>query len=473
MRRRLLRAPLWARLVAGTLLLVALALIVTGLAGTQILRGSLIHRVDQQLKSSTRLHPPPPGVQLPDTGLRARRFPQVYALAVGADGKVVDERSDPFSDDRPKLPPLTKADVARLGTQPFTVDSATGGGHWRVLVTPLDDGTTRVVAVSLADIGTTVSQVALIDASVGAVVLLFLAVLGFALVRASLRPLVEIEDTAEKIAAGDLSRRVPDRDVPTEVGRLGGALNGMLAQIESAFRDRETSEAAARRSEDRMRAFVADASHELRTPLTSIRGFAELYRQEGADDPETAKLLRRIEDEANRMGLLVEDLLLLARLDQQRPLESRPVDLLSLAAGAVLDAQDLAPDREIDLVRVDGADSPVVVIGDEVRLRQVLANLITNVLAHTPAGTPFLVGVGVTDRGIVLEVADQGPGLPADRAERVFERFYRAEPSRSRAYGGSGLGLSIVAALVHAHGGTIELETAPGQGALFRVLLPA
>jgi two-component system OmpR family sensor kinase len=225
-----------------------------------------------------------------------------------------------------------------------------------------------------------------------------------------------------------------------------------------------------------MRRFVADASHELRTPLTSIRGFAELYRQgiggRRSTDPEAAKVLSRIEEDAARMGLLVEDLLLLARMDQQRPLAERPVDLLSLAAEAVLDSQALAPDREIDLVRVDESHLPVTVIGDEARLRQVLANLINNALTHTPAGTPFRVGVGIAASGAVLEVADDGPGLAAEQAERVFERFYRAEQSRSRAHGGSGLGLSIVAALVRAHGGTVELQTAPGEGALFRVVIP-
>jgi two-component system OmpR family sensor kinase len=282
---------------------------------------------------------------------------------------------------------------------------------------------------------------------------------------------VEIEETAETIAAGDLSRRVPDRDGPSEVARLGRSLNGMLTQIESAFHARATSEAAARGSEERMRRFVADAGHELRTPLTSIRGFAELYRQEGAADEKAAPLLRRIEDAASRMGLLVDDLLLLAHMDQQRPLDFRPVDLLSLGADAVLDARALAPEREIDLIRLDAADGPVVVTGDEVRLRQVVGNLVSNALTHTPDKTPFRVGVGRTERGATLEVADDGPGLPADQAERVFERFYRADKSRSRAHGGSGLGLSIVAALVHAHGGLVELETAPGKGATFRILL--
>ncbi|MCW2913031.1 MAG: hypothetical protein JWN52_1099 [Actinomycetia bacterium] len=492
LRTRLVRAPLWARLVAGTLLLVAVALVLTGLVGTRMLRGYLTDKLDQQLQFASHSRGPQPGGdQLggrPPDQLRGRRFMGIYAVILNADGTLAEPLADPFTDDRPALPTLSAGEVAARHAHPFTVDSANGsGGRWRVVARSEGDGRTRVVAMSLAEGDSTVARLGLIDAGVGAVVLACLAVAGYVLVRVSLRPLVEIEDTAEAIAAGDLARRVPERAVPAEVARLGGALNGMLAQIESAFRDRESSEVSARRSEDRMRRFVADASHELRTPLTSIRGFAELYRQEArgrgdAADPEAAKVLRRIEEEASRMGLLVEDLLLLARMDQQRPLDSRPVDLLSLAAGAVLDAQALAPDREIDLIRLDASDSPVTVIGDEVRLRQVITNLITNALTHTPAGTPFRVGVGIAEEGnaglarwgdkrVVLEVADEGPGLPAAQAERVFERFYRAEQSRSRAHGGSGLGLSIVVALVHAHGGSVELETAPGEGAVFRIVL--
>jgi two-component system, OmpR family, sensor kinase len=290
-----------------------------------------------------------------------------------------------------------------------------------------------------------------------------------------------MEQTAEAIAAGDLTRRVPDRDPRTEVGRLAAALNSMLAQIEAAFRARAASETTARRSEERMRRFVADASHELRTPLTTIRGFAELYRQGASRKPgELDRLMRRIEDQAARMGLLVEDLLLLARLDQQRPLDRRPVDLLALAAEAVNDARAVAPDRRIEL-ELDGAGDgagggPLVVLGDEDRLRQVIANLMSNALTHTPAGSPIELRAG-TRRGdgagnAAIEVVDHGRGLTRQQAERVFERFYRADPARSHAAGGTGLGLSIVAALVAAHGGTVEVSSVPGQGASFRVLLP-
>jgi two-component system OmpR family sensor kinase len=228
-----------------------------------------------------------------------------------------------------------------------------------------------------------------------------------------------------------------------------------------------------------MRRFVADASHELRTPLTTIRGFAELYRQGAAHDPaEPDRLMRRIEDQAARMGLLVEDLLLLARLDQQRPLDREPVDLLALAADAVHDARAVAPDRQIELVLGgdDGDVGALVVLGDAERLRQVLANLVDNALAHTPAGSPVEVQVGgaaLDGRpGAAVEVVDHGQGLTPEQAERVFERFYRADPARSRAAGGTGLGLSIVAALVAAHGGAVQVDSVPGRGARFRVVLP-
>jgi len=375
--------------------------------------------------------------------------------------------------------------------------------------------------MDLGDINGTVRQLAGVDLIVSVIIILGLAIVGVAIVRASLRPLTDIEHTAEAIAAGDLARRVPDRDPGTEVGRLGRSLNTMLAQIETSFRAQEESEVAARRSEERMRQFVADASHELRTPLTAMRGYAEYYRQRGGaatdgpattDPPATTetaattdpaattgppaaprpaaaspangngsltkvdldRIMQRVEQESARMGVLVEDMLLLARLDQQRPIERRSVDLLTLAVDAVQDARMIAPQRPIELTVGSGA--AFLVLGDEVRLRQVIGNLMSNALTHTPDATPvevrILSGTLYGAPGVVLEVADQGQGLATNQAERVFERFYRADQARTRKTGGSGLGLAIVAALVAAHDGTVSVDTAPGHGATFRITLP-
>ena len=410
-----------------------------------------------------------------------------------------------------------KANSAALST----VGGTTGSGDWqvitKVMTVKLTNGITGqvvgqqrvilVVASSLANIDNTVAWLAKIDLLVSAIIVVALAIVGIAVVRASLRPLADIEKTARAIAAGDLSRRVPDQDPHTEVGQLGRSLNSMLAQIETSFDARTRSEAAARRSEERMRQFVADASHELRTPLTAMRGYAEYYRQRGGlqESPAEAeaappgngpasngpvsnelggsgqltradmdRIMQRVEQESARMGVLVEDMLLLARLDQQRPIEHRPVDLLTLAADAVQDARIIAPGRDITLDVGSGA--AFLVLGDEVRLRQVIGNLMNNALTHTPEGTPvavrLLAGPHQPVPSVILEVADRGPGLRQDQAEHVFERFYRADQARTRTAGGTGLGLAIVAALVAAHDGTVALRTAPGQGATFRITLP-
>ncbi|MFB9963951.1 sensor histidine kinase [Sinosporangium siamense] len=516
-RRWIQRAPLWLRLVLGTSLLVTLALVLMGVSAVQLLRGYMQDRIDEQLTSITRAPPQLAEGSQPhsdeaagvvaalqgdgDLGARMRLRPfrvfgMVYAITVRPDGRHLRVIVAPPDAVRPKLPPLTATDVVKRGPQPFTVGSTTPNGpDWRVVVALARNGNARVVAISMGEQIETVRQLVHFIGLTGLAVVIVMATACYMLVRRSLRPLIAIKRSTMAIAAGDLSRRVPVPPGGSEIGRLGEAINDMLAQLERAFLDRQASEAAAQEaaraaeksakaasesadsakdSEDRMRRFVADASHELRTPLTSIRGFAELYRhQDAGRDVEAARLLRRIEDEATRMGLLVDDLLLLARLDRQRPLTTAPVDMLSLAAGAVLDARILAPERDVDLVRLDAAEVPVMVSGDETRLRQVVGNLVDNALRHTPKGTPFQVGVGVEGDEVVLEVVDQGPGFGALDPEWVFERFYRADPSRTRGMGGgSGLGLSIVAALVKAHGGTVTAERAPGGGALFRVRLP-
>lgn len=469
------RIPLWARLVAGALLLSAVALGVTGTVGAGLLRGYLISQVDYQLQESV--------TRIPRQALvSGEARPGTYYMGLAdSSGKLEQTLIAPFRG----TPPIRQADIVNAPDHPVTAPHAgRDGERWRMYVRPftLTDGTKVyvVVAGNLADVDNTVGRLLRIDLAAGAIVLAVLAVAGYLMVRVSLRPLRGIERTAAAIAAGDLSQRVPEEPPGTEVGRLSRSLNGMLTQIEGAFRARERSEAAARDSEQRMRTFVADAGHELRTPLTSIRGFAELHRQRGdaATPADTDELIGRIEGSATAMGLLVDDLLLLARLDQQRPLERAPVNLLELAADVVIDARARAPEREIEIagIGIDEGD-PVVVTGDGPRLRQILANLVNNALMHTPSGTPVTIGVGFVDREgrrhAVMQVEDRGPGLEAEQAARVFERFYRADSSRTRAQGGTGLGLSIVASLAAAHDGTAEVETAPGQGATFRVLIPA
>jgi two-component system OmpR family sensor kinase len=483
-RRLLARTPLQVKLIAAVLVLVTVALALIGLASVAALDGYLVGRLDDQLQLVARgsAGAGPPGFDGRGPGHRGPPSPYLVQYRL-ADGRLDEQDENPLEQGRP--PPRVPDDPAWFEAnagETTTVPAAGGGGRWRVAVAPRRDGSegSVVVAASLDGIDATIRQLRLIDLGVSLIVLAALAGVGAAIVRASLRPLVEIEQTARAIAAGDLTRRVPERDPGTEVGRLGRALNTMLAQIESAFGARAASEASARRSEDRMRRFVADASHELRTPLTTIRGFAELYRQGAARDPaELDRLMWRIEDQAARMGLLVEDLLLLARLDTERPLDRQPVDLLALAAEAVNDARAVAPDRRIELVLGGDNgdhDGVLVVLGDDRRLRQVLANLVNNALTHTPAGSPIEVRVGTSTLdgrpGAAVEVVDHGPGLAPEQAERVFERFYRADPARSPADGGSGLGLSIVAALVAVHGGTVAVDSVPGRGARFRVVLP-
>jgi two-component system, OmpR family, sensor kinase len=364
----------------------------------------------------------------------------------------------------PALPPDND-----VGPTPTTLPSVNGSNIlWRAVSVRGPNGITTV-AIDLSDVQHTVNSLVLLQIGIGVAVLIVVGIASFVVVHRSLRPLYEVEQTAAAIAGGERDLRVPERDPRTEVGRLSLALNGMLTQIQQALASSESSAERARSSEERMRRFITDASHELRTPLTTIRGFAELYRQGAARD--VAMLLSRIESEASRMGFLVDDLLLLARLDVQRPLEQHHVDLLALASDAVHDAQAIDPKRRITMEVFDGPGIPEV-LGDEPRIRQVLSNLVANALQHTPARAEVVVRVGTEGDDVVLEVADKGPGMSHQDASRVFERFYRTDSSRARASGGTGLGLSIVNSLVHAHGGDVTVTTAPGEGCCFRVTLP-
>ncbi|MCL2532791.1 MAG: HAMP domain-containing histidine kinase [Nocardiaceae bacterium] len=460
--RRLRALPLRITLVAALLLLSAVGLLASGLAVTSSMERSLLERTDRQLSDAAhgwaKPRDPRAGPPLAEPGLN--RPPSPFFVQFTQPDGMVRVINDESTNAVPKL-------VDDPG--PVTVGSADGSDiRWREMSVSSPVGTTTV-AMKLTDIDETVDRLVVLQIGIGAVVLVVLGGAAHFVVRRSLRPLREVEETAARIAAGDLHRRVPEWDQRTEVGRLSSALNGMLAQIQSAFATTAASEESARRSEERMRRFVADASHELRTPLATIRGFAELYRQGAASD--TGMVMSRIEDQATRMGLLVEDLLLLARMDAQRPFERHPVDLLSVAADSVHDARAIAPHRQIRLEFLPDS-GPAEVMGDDARLRQVAGNLVNNALQHTPDTAEVTVRVGTAGDAAILEVADTGPGLSDDDAARVFERFYRADESRTRSSGGSGLGLSIVAAIVKAHGGAVTVDSAPGKGATFRVRLP-
>ncbi|WP_416973714.1 sensor histidine kinase [Streptomyces sp. 4F14] len=485
-RARWTRASLRSRV-----LLIAVALLTAGFTAFSLLTGNALrayleHRVDGQLRAAAQVfallppvtdvhRTPPPG--LADFSTDVLGNPVI--TYVDDDGTVrgsVDSLAGPNRDAHaagPALPELTSVAVAERGGRPFTVDSTRGDGRWRVVAVPrgtLSGPGSVLVSVSLAEVDATVDRMWRIYEVTGLCLLGALAVAGWFAVRSGLRPLSDIERTAAEIAGGDLSRRVPERAGPgTEVGRLASALNGMLGQIEAAFAARAESEA-------RMSRFVADASHELRTPLAGIKGLTDLHRMgAGIDDT-----MDRIARESDRLTRLVEDMLLLARLDEQTAaphgpaaLDLAPADLRTLAVDALHDVRALDPARAVALTGPDGDGPPASApaLADESRLRQVVTNLVGNAVTHTPPGTPIRVGVGTLGGCAVLEVADQGPGLTDDQITRIFDRFYRADTSRTRATGGSGLGLAIARSLVTAHGGRIEVHSVPGRGATFRVLL--
>jgi two-component system OmpR family sensor kinase len=463
--------PLRVRLVGVVVLLSALALALSGLAASTALRGYLLDQVDSRLDAS--IGPLAKDQQQNGDGGAGRRpnpFNDVFAEEL-RDGAALWTLA-PTDTSGPDLP----TDLSQREPR-FTVPAIDGSRQWRVLVAPQRDGDLIVVAVTLDSVDETMARLVLYEIGGGAAVLLLLAGVAYVVVRQSLHPLAQVELAAGQIAAGDLSLRVPEGHPRTEVGSLSMSFNTMIAQIEAGFSARarseeqaRASEEQARASEDRMRRFVADASHELRTPLTSIRGFAELYRQgalpAGAD---VDRAMSRVESEARRMGELVDDLLLLARLDQQRPIKRAPVDLLAMIGNVVHDLRVVAPGRAI---RLQSSVLECPVEGDAGQLAQIFSNLVTNALIHTPATASVTVSVSVENADAVIDIADNGPGISEHDRARIFERFYRADSSRTRASGGSGLGLSIVAGLVKAHDGTVELRQTSGGGATFRVRLP-
>jgi two-component system OmpR family sensor kinase len=449
-----------ARLLLGVVVLAALGLAAADIATYTSLRSFLVSRTDTTLSEEHQAFEGGAG------GGEGHVPPGVFSELRAANGRTVLMRLTVFrfrgqaKPPAPLLPP-----TIHVSAQPnegpdrasyFTVGASHSGAQYRVraAIEPELNGTMLIVATSLHDVNSTLHRLFFVELLVTLAVLAALAALGLWIVRLGLRPLRAIETTAVAITAGDLSRRVDHPDPQTEVGRVGSALNTMLDQIEASDR--------------RLRRFIADASHELRTPLAAVRAYAELFGRGAAERPEDLeRSMTGITREAERMTLLVDDLLLLARLDEGRPLEQKPVDLAAVVAEAVDAARVVEPSRPIEV-----SVEPATVTGDEARLRQVLDNLLANTRAHTPVGTPVSVELSCNDKEATLTVADRGSGLTEEQAARVFERFYRADSSRARASGGAGLGLSIVSAVVEAHGGSVEARQTPNGGATFVITLP-
>ncbi|HEY6538705.1 MAG TPA: HAMP domain-containing sensor histidine kinase [Candidatus Dormibacteraeota bacterium] len=454
------------RLLVGLLALVAIGLGVTDAATYLVLQSTLSQQINQQAEDSANdvahylvlsqsLYPEEPrgGVNVP---------PGSFGELVAPTGTFAETLNVRHSSERPKLPSgFGTGSVS--GPEFRTVPARSGGGEFRLyLVGTNVPGENLIVGIPLTNVDATLNQVRTLEILVSAGVLLGMALLAWWTVQLGLRPLARIRVTARAIAGGDLSQRVEPGNPGTEVGQLSHSLNEMLSQIEQAFAARSASEA-------RMRQFMADASHELRTPLSSIRGYAELFRHGARGRPDDlGKAMTRIESESGRMSQLVDDLLLLARLDEGRPLDQASVNLSELVVDAVADAA--VADHQ-HRVRVE-APVPVRTVGDEARLRQVVTNLLRNATAHTPAGTAIEVSVSSTADQALVEVVDHGAGVPPEIADRIFERFVRADQARGREHGGSGLGLAIVAAIVTAHQGTVSLTTTEGGGATFTVRLP-
>ncbi|WP_369131098.1 HAMP domain-containing sensor histidine kinase [Modestobacter roseus] len=492
MRSPLRRLSLRARLLLVTagLLLAGLALI--GVVVSEQLQRHQLDRLDAQLGSLTALvaraaptGPVPDGgaaprAELLDPALELVGAP--YVVYLDADGEVVDGLlSSGLTGSGLTGSALTgsalpaPARLREVPTDGSAVDlpAADGAGHWRAAARPTGDGRGVVVAAApLAELDATVDRLRTASVVGGLVLLGLLSAVGWFALGRGLRPLRRIETTAAAIADGDLTRRVPAlAPSSTEIGHLGGSLNTMFGQLERAFADRAAAEA-------RMRTFVEDVSHELRTPLFGISGTTELYRMGAL--PERAdvdRAMSRIAGEAARLTALTQDLLLLAQLDQtlEAQLDRAPMDLRTLATEARLELHALDPERSVRLTGPggSGAPGPAPVTADEARLRQVVTNLVGNAAAHTPPGSPVRIGVGTVGGRAVLDVVDEGPGMTAEQAARAFDRFYRADPSRSRAGGASaGLGLAIARSLARASGGDVELVTAPGAGARFRLTLP-
>jgi two-component system OmpR family sensor kinase len=455
-----------ARLVLGVLVLATIGLVAADVSTYASLRSFLLDRVDTALEADHRAAEGGPGPGDNTSGqAQCGPAPNAFVQIRSASGVVLCSSEVPHfpgtaAPSPPRLPATIDLPAQTANGSPdrfryFTVPAQTGGGRYRVRAS-IDPGSSNVlvIASSLSDVDSTLHRLFLIELLVTAAVAVAIALLGLWIVRLGLRPLEEIGKTADAIAAGDLTQRVKRAEPRTEVGRLGLGLNAMLSRIEASDR--------------RLRRFIADASHELRTPLAAVRAYAELFER-GADrrPDDLARAMKGISRESERMSGLVEDLLLLARLDEGRKLEREPVRLDELAAEAVETSRAVDASHPIELEL-----EPATVLGDRRALRQVVDNLLGNIRSHTPPGTLAHVRVRAAGGDATVEIADEGPGMTEEQADRIFERFYRADPSRSRDSGGAGLGLAIVSAVTEAHGGAISLSTSLGGGATFRITLP-
>ena len=478
MKQRRIRLSLRNRLLLAVVVVVALALTLAALATHAALESYLFSRVDQSLASSTATISR--RLDGDSRDLRPEAFRELvpkdtFVQVRSSDGAIMT--STPVGSDDPANAPNLAPVTTGLNGQGLVVGSAfqtiwptqPDAGPFRVEISRLKDGRQLIVGRSIDDELSTLRRLNTIGAAVGASALAAAAVAGWLLVRLGLRPLRDVERTAAAIATGAFDRRVPGESNRTEFGRLATTFNNMVDRIQDAFGERDRKEDALKQSEERMRRFVGDASHELRTPLAAVAAYTELFSL-GADQrpQDLERIMHGILHETTRMGDLMEDLLTLARIDDGLPLTPRPIELVSIAADSVNAANVIDPSRKVHLT----ASQPVDLIADGARLRQVLDNLLANVRAHTPPHTRTDVTVNANDINATITVTDNGPGMTPDHAARIFERFYRIDPSRSRRSGGAGLGLSIVEAIVQAHHGTISVTSAAASGTSFTITIP-
>jgi two-component system, OmpR family, sensor kinase len=472
------RTPLslWSlrnRLILSAVVMAGLAIVASDFAANAALRGYLISQVDNQLinissSSLTRLDRAgiaPAEIDQNDSPFKILAplsgVPTATSVTLlDIDGNLIGQVGGELGGKSFAVTGMKTSEVAKYKNKPFTIDGEDGGPDVRALAQVLPTGMgTVIVANSLEEVDKTLNRLRFLFLTLGVIALLAIALASRWIIALGLKPLEQVEDTAEAIAAGDLSARLPAAKPDTEVGRLTTALNTMLTRIEESFEVRVESE-------NKLRRFVADASHELRTPLTAIRGFAELHRQGAVvGEDKTKELITRIEKESIRMSSLVEDLLLLARLDQSRELTADPVDLNTLITEVVASARAAGPDHPIE---VKLGESEIFVLGDSLRIHQVIANLLANARTHTPTGTKIVITAEQGINETTVSVSDNGPGLSQADQEKIFERFYRADPARVRnSIEGSGLGLSIVDAVMSAHGGYVSVKSKLGEGSTF------